>query len=173
MTTLNHRSCCASFALARLDYPQAAARGEEKRPASLVTRYSDLIDPTSSVHPALCRFPGAAVINGLTAVRFKSLGRAHAAECEEARIAVPADDHYDPREVTRPQRFIPAHPSGQKAFATMPATNAASVEVLCRSCRSACRRSARRRWWDQVLSWLGWYPWRCGRCSARFYARRR
>jgi hypothetical protein len=27
--------------------------------------------------------------------------------------------------------------------------------------------------WDEVLSVLGWYPWRCTVCKARFFLRRK
>ena len=48
------------------------------------------------------------------------------------------------------------------------------MSALCttQACNYFCVRCHRNGWWEHVLSWLGWYPWRCGRCQNRFYVRR-
>jgi len=52
-------------------------------------------------------------------------------------------------------------------------TKGLSVPVSCCECgRRYCGRSRRKTFWDDVLRLLGWYPWRCGGCGARFYLRR-
>ena len=35
------------------------------------------------------------------------------------------------------------------------------------------RRSHRNGGWDQFMSWLGWYPWRCTKCGKRNHMHRR
>jgi hypothetical protein len=52
--------------------------------------------------------------------------------------------------------------------------NGISVPVSCCGCgRRPCRRSPLKTLWDEVLSVLGWYPWRCTVCKARFFLRRK
>jgi hypothetical protein len=49
-----------------------------------------------------------------------------------------------------------------------------SVPVSCCKCgRRSCRRSTPKSMADDALSFLGWYPWRCTGCGARFYLRRK
>ncbi len=45
--------------------------------------------------------------------------------------------------------------------------------MICPKCRSAvCRRSRRRGIRERLLGAMGFLPWRCGTCQARFQARR-
>jgi hypothetical protein len=49
-----------------------------------------------------------------------------------------------------------------------------SVPVSCCGCgRRSCRRSPLKTFWEEVLSVLGWYPWRCAVSKARFFLRRK
>ena len=52
-------------------------------------------------------------------------------------------------------------------------TKGLSVPVSCCECgRRYCGRSRQKTFLDDVLSLMGWYPWRCGGCGTRFYLRR-
>lgn len=46
-------------------------------------------------------------------------------------------------------------------------------DVLCLVCKEPCHRSSRHGWRDRLRSWFGWYPWRCRKCRAKHYVRRR
>ncbi len=47
-------------------------------------------------------------------------------------------------------------------------------EAACGGCQDATSwRAERQGFQDQMMSWLGWYPWECRKCRTRFYFRRR
>lgn len=43
----------------------------------------------------------------------------------------------------------------------------------CPDCDGDCMRSPRIGWQDEILSWFGWYPWRCMQCRTHSYKHHR
>jgi hypothetical protein len=53
-------------------------------------------------------------------------------------------------------------------------TGGLPIPVSCCGCgRQSCKRADLQTLWEEVLSVLGWYPWRCTVCGALFYLRRK